>query len=367
MSYWNVVGGRVRVYTYKDQKVVCLPRALTAHLDGAEEHIVDAWVSCYDAEHRTRKPQPQTTDEFQVQVERFRAFLDSRRKDPTTIGWHISSLKNHIIPFFLLREARQFAQWPQHSIKMLEELQNKGLSNHQIVKANQALNQFWKWLMDEGLVYTAIRTRAPITVKVNTPLKFTLTPDSVLEWVNGCRNPQLRFLALAGFFFSLRPQETFALTPQHFIAGSRATILECSKVMAEHKLFSRLVVKIDRQANKKGEFTTPKAGSSGWVACFDERAARQLIVLLKEHPLDQILFTNKLDWVGRLWASGGIPNITLKDLRRASIYWLGHYTSMGIQELANHARHANIETTRIYLRRPDEFVEGERFLLDLDA
>ena len=53
---------------------------------------------------------------------------------------------------------------------------------------------------------------------------------------------------------------------------------------------------------------------------------------------------------------GGYPGMTLKDLRRASLYWLGHYSSVDLVALKNHARHRNVETTSLYTRRPLEDV-----------
>ncbi len=56
----------------------------------------------------------------------------------------------------------------------------------------------------------------------------------------------------------------------------------------------------------------------------------------------------------------------MKDLRRASIYWLGHHTNIGIIELKSHARHKRVDTTALYLRRPEEQID-ELDALDLDA
>ena len=44
----------------------------------------------------------------------------------------------------------------------------------------------------------------------------------------------------------------------------------------------------------------------------------------------------------------------MKDLRRASLYWLGHHTQLGLIELKSHARHSKSDTTLLYLRRPNE-------------
>jgi hypothetical protein len=71
-------------------------------------------------------------------------------------------------------------------------------------------------------------------------------------------------------------------------------------------------------------------------------------------------------WI-KLWSKSGIKDIALKDLRRASLYWLGHYTNITLVGLQSHARHADPKTTALYYRRPDEEFEGSLDELDLDA
>ncbi len=70
----------------------------------------------------------------------------------------------------------------------------------------------------------------------------------------------------------------------------------------------------------------------------------------------------------KMWKKAGINKITLKDLRRASLYWLGHYSELNFVDLKNHARHSQPSTTPLYVRRPEEaFDEVGGAMLDLDA
>lgn len=107
--------------------------------------------------------------------------------------------------------------------------------------------------------------------------------------------------------------------------------------------------------------------SVGWVACFDEKAARELVKLLVGKPFDQPLFEHGLFWYIKLWKRGGFPNTVTKDMRRASLYHLGHYSDLPVVALKNHARHQNMETTMLYTRRPEELSDNDRGHLDLDA
>jgi integrase len=200
-----------------------------------------------------------------------------------------------------------------------------------------------------------------------TPLLLALKPEEILAY-NPTR-PDLRLFALLGYFFSLRPQEVVALTPRDFAAGTEAAMKECAKVMAKAGMYTRLSVHITKQRSS-GKIKTPKAGSIGWVSCFQESAAREIIKLIFGKPADEPLFANQMDWYYKLWRREGIPQSTVKDLRRASLYHLGHYSELGGQTpvgLMNHARHKHIQTTMLYCRRPEEWSKDDWKALDLDA
>lgn len=193
-------------------------------------------------------------------------------------------------------------------------------------------------------------------------------PDEVMEYVAATSDLHLKLTALFGYFSSLRPQEIFALRKGDLIAGSKAEELECCKTMASKGLYSRLAVNVHRQRIKNGKFAPPKSHSKGHVAIFDERAAKAIVFLLKDvkDPL-MPLFPHLPDWHMKLWVKNGIPKSTTKDLRRASLYYLGHKTALNdLVSLMKHARHKKPETTMLYLRRPGE-VTGEWQELDLDA
>lgn len=363
MSFWKRHRGKqILVYVTGGGKQVQLSRNLTKHLDGAEDHIIDSWVSNYAYEHENKKDAPPvlTEESLTLLVEQFRVYLQGRGKEYTTVQWHCSSLLNNVIPFFLDRGLKDPGQWSGVSVHLLQYLKDKELSSHNIVKCNQALNQFWKWLTEEGLVHSKLNLRTPVMVKSKTPLKFTQTPEQVMDWIRRNLNNETSLMACMGFFFSLRPQETLALRLKDFQFGSKASQSEPCKVMARHGLYDRVAVRVERQITKQNKIKPPKANSIGWVACFNKEAAQWLAAYfntIKDQNPDDPLFQFKPDWNFRRWAANGIPKITMKDLRRSSVYWLGHYTNMGIQELANHARHESIETTRLYIRRPDEQIE----------
>jgi integrase len=373
MAFWGrTKTGAVRIYKTVDGKQVALSRVSYKHLDAQPDHIVDHYVK--SLEPPKHQPLPEINYKMSSLISQFLDYLRSRKLNPSTIEMRRMSLVRDVVPFFIQQKLLNPIDWPVKSVKLLEHFKAQGLSNNTILHNNTALHQFWKWLKEENLVPSSLPTlnlRRPVIIHNSTPLKFSLTPDMVLAYARSAK-PELAFVALAGYFFSLRTQEVLALTRTDFRAGSACLELQCAKVMLNHKLYSRFCVNISKQNSRslKDPKAPPKVNSRGWVACFSEEAAKMLVGLIKALAVEsgdsKPLVPFGVDWNVKVWRRGGIPGITLKDLRRASIYWLGHYTTLGIVEIKNHARHSQIKTTELYLRRPEE--DGAQFDdLDLDA
>jgi hypothetical protein len=121
-------------------------------------------------------------------------------------------------------------------------------------------------------------------------------------------------------------------------------------VFKKAKLFDRLAVRVERQRHGHDEYD-PKADNIGWVACFDAKAAKEIVKLAQT-----VEFKYRMDSYQRRWKHLKL-GFTLKDLRRASLYWLGHHSKLSVVELRNHARHSSLETTSLYVRRPDTDAE----------
>ena len=157
-----------------------------------------------------------------------------------------------------------------------------------------------------------------------------------------------------------------ALTPGHFKAGTAASTLECCKTLANADLYDKLAVHVMRQ--KVGnKFKEPKKNSVGWVGCFNAQAAKEIVKLLIGRKSTDLLFPYRVGTYIKKWKHDSIANTVSKDMRRASLYHLGHYSDIPITALKNHVRHQSIETTMLYTRRPEELSEGDWKILDLDA
>lgn len=397
MAYWSVktVKGRryVFVYYHRDGKTQQLkPRSLYKFLDAAPDHARDTYTVQVAAQYERTVKTPAhilfSDDTLSKRIAAYHEFLISNRKLARETAFKNESLlRRYVIPYFLSLEPplKDPASWPGVSVRLLGWLQqctyrrrnceaDIPLSTSTIRECNNALRSFWKWLAEEQLVPgTQLLLRYPPAEDGDdeTPLAYAITPQDVLDFVARQRSLEIKALVLLGYFFSLRPQEVFALRPADFVAGSAAAELECCQAAQRAGLFGRLAVHVQRQRPAAGAPRAPKASSRGWVACFDKAAAGLIVDLLNaRQDADEPLFA-QLDnrKIYRLWEDGGIEGVALKDLRRASIYWLGHHSKLQGEpiNLQKHARHKSLETTNLYLRRPKESAPRQSGKLDLGA
>lgn len=367
MAHWQRrKSGLVYVYTFRDGKQVALPRDQTRHLDGEPDTNIQYWVDNWSAANEGTEPRRggELTDvELLRLLQQFETYSLTVRAQKT-VAEHCGNLRRYVLPFFASEEVEP-NHWPFRSIRLITHLTEQGLQPRHINACNIALRKFWKYLTEEGIAQGDLRLRGAGRRPEATPLRYTITPQQVLSHVYG--TPELRFIALVGFFFSLRPEEITAIRPGDLRAGSTASALECCRVMRTYKHFDRLAVYVSRQISQaERRPKSPKSGSKGFVACFSEKAAREIVQYARGRPVGEPILTHTIDWYYHLWRRSGFPDATIKDMRRASLYWLGHDGGLDYAALKNHARHRNPMTTALYLRRPEEDA-GQWEELDLDA
>jgi hypothetical protein len=287
-------------------------------------------------------------------LEAFCTFLQTDfGRHPYTIQIHRRNLLVFALPFFRHElDLQGLADIREHSRLMSPWLRTRfGLAETKIKAIHHSLRMFWSWLSEEGLASGQLVLRNRRLGPRQTPLRHLPGPEDILSWQS--ERKDLRLLLLLGYFFSLRPQETFALQVNDFVAGKLAQAQEPCRVMRAVGLYDRLLVKVYRQKSRGLHYMPdPKANSKGLVACFSEDAAKEIVKELNQRERDQPLFPYGADWYFKGWRRFGYPELTLKDCRRASLYWLGHYTKLDVVALRNHARHKSIETTALYTRRP---------------
>lgn len=364
MAFWARKGDRTYVYFYADGRQHVLPRAKTEHLDGQAGEAVDLWVRDFEAQQRGERSEQarRSTPRLAHQLDQYVAFLRKRGRAPGTVREIRSALVRFVLPFFLGGDAplTDPRDWSRRSIRFSDWLEGNGVGESMGRIAIRALRGFYAFLRDEGVVDVDLRLRMPAKQPKTTPLKSHLSPTEVLQFCRDCPDRITVLAALLGYFFALRPQEAMAICVKDFSAGPSVCQLQCSRAMRKAGLFDRLAVRVERQRTADGRITAPKAGSRGWVCCFDEGAARLLIRTLDGLASDARLLDREARRIYRRWQSRGIPGVTLKDLRRASLHWLGHNTDLHPINLQKHARHASFDTTQLYLRNPEsELQPGE--------
>lgn len=373
MAYFVRKKSAVYVYLHdpETQRNKPLPRNKTRHLDGATDLQVKGWLDNYLlTQGYERKVNETTIDPKMIElVEAFIAYLKSREKSWNTVSWYRKYLLDYILPFFVNKlGATDPNSWLYKSPQLLAYLEkDRKLSASIIVRCNVALRKFWDWLQDEGHVVIGVKLklRNPVLKKRETPLEEIKTPEQVFRFALFCQDRDVALLALLGYFFSLRPQETMILRKRNFKGGTDAQSIEAVNVMQRWKLFNRFAVHVKAQKDQKGTEKDPKHNSKGWVACFNEAAAKLIVTHLQGKPNDELLFPKGTDHYFKKWRKKGL-GITLKDLRRSSLYWLGHNTDLPPVALKNHARHKKMSTTDDYLRRPeDKTTESSELSLDL--
>lgn len=349
---------KVYIVYKKDNKLITIPRHEIRHLDGESDEVVQAAIVRFKALYdvKTKRPDLITChSELEAKIEEYVQWKLQNGLDPLTARQQKT----------LLIKGGSYMGWPlsawQERALGFEDWARSTLSSWTSNRCKIYLRAFWKWCVEGGLVAGELYVRAPKNKKpVFTPLKRTYTPNEVHDWKFS--DPALELIALLGYFFSLRPQEMLALRVDDFSAGSAAEDLECCKVMKEYGLYSKFAVRVEKQKDTLSKNKNPKSESFGWVACFDEKAAKRIVALLKTYDPEKPIFPYTVGHYIKQWRSFELGK--MKDVRRASIYWLGHHTKFQPIPLKNHARHKKLDTTLLYCRRPEADV---RRGLDLGA
>jgi len=359
---------RVCVYYFKDNRQVAIPRSKTKHLDGKPDHEIEDWMRFYAAINRIpTKNALADLGELEGLVGQFLTHLKHRGLNPGTIRIYQTCLRMGLLHFLKDPDPNN---WYLLTGGFSEYLRKLGISAEQHNRTNQSFGVFYRWLQLQGKIahrHGLLLDNRP-SERSKTPLERVLAPDEVLAWATAQTASELRFMALAGYFLSLRTGELFGCRKSDFRAGSTARGFEAAKVLTKAGMPCNLVynVRSCRRANGSN-YTPTELKRGGIVGCFDQRAAREIVKLANVAAGDLVL-PGKPEPLMKRWGKSGIVGISLKDLRRASLYWLGHYTEITLVGLQNHARHTDPKTTALYYRRPEEeFDNTEGMLLDLDA
>ena len=129
-----------------------LPRSETRHLDSAPDHNIDVWVKEWALTHEgvVVTPEQISNPDLDRYLEQWSRFLASR-KSPITIQGYLLSMREHVFPYFLRQDppASDPNTWPYFSVKLLDHLESKGVTNSVIERTYNALRKFYNYLEEE--------------------------------------------------------------------------------------------------------------------------------------------------------------------------------------------------------------------------
>ncbi len=364
MAFWNRdKSGRLQVYYYDPEKgkQVKLSRNYLRHLDHIKEDAaIDIWVKRWAADNiKHQKTIPRvllTTDEaylfFEAFIEerkRFRNLSISTYKDAHTY------FHKYVSEYFVtVHKEKDVRNWSLYMAGFPGWLLKKNLSNKYIKKIILTCRQFGHYLAANHIITHKWLVLIPVDNSSSaTPLPRELKPKEVLKFAQSSSNSEVKLLALLGYFASLRPAETMALSVKDFYTGLQAIrVCKTQENFKKLKLGSKLTIHVNKQLRGTLIDKPKTRGSVGYVAVWYAPAAREIGELLKGK--NGALFSKARETLFILWKEQGINGISLHDLRRSSGVYLGRTKQVPMLLLQEHMRHSSINTTMLYMRRPEQ-------------
>ena len=390
MAFIAARKGRKGIYVYyhdrnrgRQQQV---PRKFTKHLDNATEEEIQAWLDEWEEKHGLAKQRSDRLrladkDKLAVLWKNYQShyFAINKRRDATEAR-ETADFENHILPFFVGElENKKPETWHEHVPAFHAKLFESGLSDQTvryILWALQRFGEYLVWSRHMRFPY-AIQTPSRENQKV-TPLQVRLEPDELLRQlkipvrVRTCDNVEgeggrphiltaadIELSVLLGYFASLRPAEQWALNKEDFLTGAVAE--RETKTLAgfrKHRLGSKLSVVINKTWQRKKppviEDLAKSHYSFGVVNVWYPAAAKRIAELLRERPDGRLFPLTYYGWF-QAWRTLVMPKLKVSahDLRRASGLYLGRTKRLELTLLQEHFRHAEIETTMLYIREPE--------------
>ncbi|RYZ87719.1 MAG: hypothetical protein EOP04_11040 [Proteobacteria bacterium] len=398
MASWHRRRGSicVTVYYYGRilKKPLPVPRAQTDHLDVLPEAEIDAWVERWAEDnghkvHRALKHSLSQTDELQVLWSDFQTYIQKMRNlEDKTMKSRENEFRGYILPYFVgIHGEKDVRNWVKHvggfSLYVLTE---SGLKNMIDVKKKIWLvRRFGEYLVTSRVLTSPWVLMMPSSkVKSETTLKQRITPDEVLKEarillaksevpsenkaitssgkVVGRRKTlfnndmQMALALLIGYFASLGPGEVYGLYKEDLITGQAAlkTAESTYPTFEKFSLGSKLTLSKERQLGDQNIEKYPKNDYRfGAAHIWNVEAARIISQLVKEMEPGRLfrLSRGRLDKLHVKLIKSTL-NVSAHDLRRASALYLGRSVKIPLEALQLHLRHAEIETTVLYIREP---------------
>ncbi len=364
----------VRIYYWCNiqSKQVMLKRDYYRHLDSCSEEVIKQF--CDNLENRVKPNQKNADIKIAVPflndlLLQYKEQLLQDGTDQSTVDQYISELKNYGVPFFtndikvgnvthcgLIR----IEDWPTKSHLFTEwYMEFSGNSSGTCTRVKACITRFWNWLRfkrhiapsSELMFGYKKREKKKGENQQIIKLPRPITPEEILDFVDSTTNLEAKFIALAGYGASLRPQEIFVLKPKMFIPPEAASHLEVNLRRESMNMYNRLSIDITLQLSRRGE---KGAKTIGVTPLLNKEFAKRIIPYLEKTNPNERIMKWGVDWFNTIWNRHGINGITIQDLRRSSLHYLAHNTPYNQYhiDLQKFARHTNFKTTQIYIKTP---------------
>lgn len=372
MAFIHPRRGSQKIYVYYHDrntgKLKQLPRKLTRHLDGQPREVADQWVREWEEQHgriveRSNRIHLKEGDKLSGLWKAYQAQKASetdRERRPRTVRTESQNFHNYVVPFFVgEHEKKEPASWHALIPDFHAHLANLKLSARTRQKILWTLHRFGAYLVfTQHMTYPfVVRPPRSKNTKI-TPLKVRLTPKDVYDFVKTPHmsgNVNFNLAVLLGYFASLSPSELFALERRDFLTGSIAkTKSKTYTGFKKRDLGSALAVVVSKTLESGGVVELTKNDyRTAVVTVWEVKAAKLIAEIVKEMPNGR-LFPLALSTLEHLWGKivKSKLRVTPHDLRRASGLYLGRSVRLDVTLLQEHMRHAEIETTMLYMREP---------------
>ena len=305
-------------------------------------------------------------NEYQIYRQEIRNLDDSTKDAEGHLFW--AFIARYFVDTHASKNLKNWHRYiPDLTPWLLKELKEKQYAKRVL----WALERFGKWL------YVRRHIEQPWVIELPTegrqrltPLKTSLTPDNLLAWAQSHLTQPTTLPALLAYFASLQPGEMYALTKEDFVTGPNAvTKTRTYAGFQKHKLGSRLSVRIEkiRPANKQTKSLPKNDYRYGFVNIWYPEAAKLIARLVKNCPKG-LLFKHSRPHLDRLWKLGVQKDLRVSayDMRRSSCLYLARTVRVEPTLLQDHMRHADLQTTQLYMRNPGEDLEIDVELVDFD-
>lgn len=362
---------QVTVYYYdvERRRQVPLPRKQTKHLDGKSAEAVQAWIEDWERDHGKLRDRVERTnlkdyDKLALlwrQYQAHRGKVRSRRAQTALDETEI--FETLICPFFVGKHAKKDpADWHHLISDFHDWLFESGHADATVQKTLWTFERFGKYLVfKQHMTFPfVIQVPARGNNKV-TPLKARKTPEQILSFVKDATYKgkiDFNLAILIGYFAALSPSELFALEKSDFVTGA-ITEQTCKTLpgFRKHGLGSRLAVNITKTLLGKGQVGTVPFTKNDYrrsvVNVWSLAAAKLIAEKVRALP-DGRLFPYSRGWLERAWRERVKTKlgVTPHDLRRTSCLYLGRTLRIEPTLLQEHMRHAELDTTMLYMREP---------------